>query len=96
MYGLECCSLTSKNIDILEATHYQSARRLQGLPRQMSLVVPLATSGWLSIRSMLHIAQLLTVTNPSPISLTCYVFYEATSYRETNVPQHWKTQWATM
>ena len=59
MYGLECCSLTSKSIDILEATHYQSARRLQGLPRQVSLVVPLATLDWISIRSMLHIAQRL-------------------------------------
>ena len=61
MYGLECCSLTSKRLDILEATHYQSARRLQGLPRQVSLVVPLATLGWISIRSMLRIAQLLLI-----------------------------------
>ena len=61
MYGLECCSLTSKSLDILEATHYQSARRLQGLSRQRSVVVPLATLGWLSIRSMLHIAQLLLI-----------------------------------
>ena len=61
MYGLECCSLTSKSIDILEATHYQAARRLLGLPRQVSLVVPLATLGWISIRSMLHIAQLLLI-----------------------------------
>ena len=30
MYALECCYLASKSIDILEATHYQSARYLQG------------------------------------------------------------------
>ena len=97
MYGLECSSLTSKSIDILEATNYQSARRLQGLPRQVSLVVPLATLGWISIRSMLHIAQLLLIHRL--LALPAMSFMETTSYRETNVPplrQHLKTQWATL
>ena len=61
MYGLEACTLSAECLLMLEISHRYCARKIQGLPPQTPIVVPLATLqlGLLTVESMLHCRLML-------------------------------------
>ena len=59
MYGLESCDVAKKNINILKKVQFESACRIQRLPRNIAKPVPLANIGCLSVTPLLHISRLV-------------------------------------
>lgn len=58
-YGLELYPLQDNSMGQLEQAHGAMAKMIQGQPKQTANVTPLATLGWRSFESHLHMLQLL-------------------------------------
>ena len=58
LYGLEACDITKASVAELEATHRSCALRLQGLPVQTAIPVPLATLGWMRIQAAIDVLKM--------------------------------------
>ena len=54
-YGLEVTPITDKSVEELEASHRKMCKVIQGLPGNTPLPAPLASLGWMSMKS--HIAM---------------------------------------
>ncbi len=71
LYGIEACDIGRASITELEATHRSCALRLQGLPPQTSMPVPLATLGWVRIQASIDIAKIIFLFSLLLLPLTC-------------------------
>ncbi len=58
MYGLEACDVGQSTLAELESTHRRCALRIQGLPQQTPLPVPLATLGWMRISGAMDVVKM--------------------------------------
>ena len=57
-YGLHLTSLSAMHWDVLEVSHKNIAKRVQGLSKSAPNPVPLATLGWLSISAHIAVARI--------------------------------------
>ena len=59
LYGLEVTPITDSGMEELEKMHRNNARIVQGLPHNVPLPAPLATLGWMSMKSHLAMTKML-------------------------------------
>lgn len=70
-YGLETCLLNPGCLTLLERAHCFCVRRLQGLPRQTPVVVPLATLGLPTIESLILYKQMILLYRWLSLPVSC-------------------------
>ena len=71
LYGLEACVLNEECLLVVETAHRYCARKLQGLPPQTPIVVPLATLGLQTIESMLHCNKMMMLYSWLSLPFSC-------------------------
>ncbi len=71
LYGLEACTLTDDCLLVLERSHRYGARKIQGLPPQTPIVVPLATLGLHSVESMMHCQRMIMLYRWLALPISC-------------------------
>ena len=60
-YGLDVTPMSDSNIEVLESIHRQNSKIAQGLPMNIPTPAPLATIGWLSIRSFISMIKIMFI-----------------------------------
>lgn len=71
MYGLEACVVSEECLITMEKSHRYCARKMQGLPPQTPIIVPLATLGMMTIESMLHCNKMIMLYRWLSLPLSC-------------------------
>ena len=59
VYGLEVTPITDKHVNEIDGSHRKMAKLIQGLPVNTPIPAPLATIGWMSMKSYIALRKIM-------------------------------------